>query len=145
MEQLNTIVSDINEEKQQIIQFLKSNYKSNKNIPMSTPQLYNFIKLIGKGGFAKVALATHKLTEIDVAIKTINKKRIRDEGHKKRIMQEAFMLRRIDHQNVIKCFEMFETQKYIMIVMEYCPGGSLSKLLKQVDKLSEQQAKHLFR
>ena len=55
-------------------------------MPISTPQLYNFIKIIGKGGFAKVALATHKLTGIEVAIKTINKKRIRDENHKKRIM-----------------------------------------------------------
>ena len=85
-----------------------------------------------------MALATHKLTGLNVAIKTINKKRIRDEGHKKRIMQEAFMLRRVDHQHVIKCFEMFETQKYVMIVLEYCPGGSLSKFLKQIEKLTEQ-------
>ena len=61
-------------------------YKNNLEMPISTPQLYNFIKIIGKGGFAKVALATHKLTGIEVAIKTINKKRIRDENHKKRIM-----------------------------------------------------------
>ena len=69
-----------------IISFIRNYFKKNMQVPISTPQLYNFTKLIGKGGFAKVALATHKLTGIEVAIKTINKKRIRDENHKKRIM-----------------------------------------------------------
>ena len=113
-------------------------------MPISTPNLYYFKKLIGRGGFAKVALATHKLTSIDVAIKTINKKRIRDDSHKQRIMQEAVMLRRIIHKNTIKCYEIFENDKYIMIVMEYCPGGSLSKITKSDYKLSEDQVRHIF-
>lgn len=92
-----------------------------------------------------MALATHKLTSLPVAIKTINKKRIRDENHKKRIMQEATMLRRLSHKNVVKCFEMFETQKYIMIVIEHCEGGSLSKLQKYIERFTENQAKFIFR
>lgn len=39
-------------------------------IPPTTQDFYKFIKLIGKGAFGKVTLATHKLSGKKVAIKT---------------------------------------------------------------------------
>lgn len=46
---------------------------------------YRFIKLIGKGSFGRVALAVHKLTGREVAIKIFDKSALRDEYRRKRV------------------------------------------------------------
>jgi serine/threonine protein kinase len=46
---------------------------------------YRFIKLIGKGSFGRVALAVHKLTGREVAIKIFDKSFLKDEYRRKRV------------------------------------------------------------
>jgi len=40
-------------------------------------------------------------------------------------VQEIGILRRIDHQNVVKLFEVFEDQTHLYLVMEYLGGGTI--------------------
>jgi serine/threonine protein kinase len=46
---------------------------------------YRFIKLIGKGSFGRVALAVHKLTGREVAIKIFDKCTLKDEYRRRRV------------------------------------------------------------
>lgn len=49
------------------------------------------------------------------------------------------------HQNHIKLLETFETDSHQCIVMELCPGGDLQTYVRKRRKLTEIQAKYIFK
>ena len=58
-----------------------------------------------------------------VAIKTMPKKKIGDGLDK--IKEEIKILARLDHPNICKYYETYESPKNIYLVMEYLGGGDL--------------------
>ena len=85
---------------------------------------------MGAGNFGKVFLA-HNLSdpEIKVAIKTINKKRLI--GKMDLLKDEINILASLDHPNIVKYYETYESPNYLYLVMEYCQGGDLFKELTE--------------
>jgi len=107
---------------------------------------YRFIKLIGKGSFGKVALAVHKLSGMEVAVKIFDKSMMtKDEHRKKRIFQEIYIMKKLRHKNVTQVLEVLETPKHLALVMEYVTGGDLLNLVKLRGKISEIDAKCIFK
>ena len=52
----------------------------------------------------------------------------------------------LDHENIVKLFETFETCDSLFLVMEFIPGTNLDEHLHQKGgALSEDEARHLFR
>ena len=53
----------------------------------------------------------------------------------------------MNHPNIVKIFEAFETEDNVYLVMEYVGGGSLHSLLKEQSdrRLQEEDAKRLFK
>jgi 5'-AMP-activated protein kinase catalytic alpha subunit len=58
-------------------------------------------KSLGKGTFGKVKMGTHTLTEEKVAIKILEKSRIKDKKDIERISREIKILKKVRHPNVI--------------------------------------------
>ena len=50
----------------------------------------------------------------------------------------------LDHPNIIKIKEAFESTKSFNLVLEYAEGISLLKYLKTKTRLSEQETKEIF-
>lgn len=46
----------------------------------------------------------------------------------------------MDHPNIANMFETFSDPKKVYIVMEFCDGGDLNKLIKQQTTFSEPDA-----
>lgn len=82
-------------------------------------------KNLGKGTFGKVKLATHILTGEKVAIKILEKSRIKDKKDIERISREIKILKKLRHPNVIQLYEIIETESELFLIMEYCPNGEL--------------------
>ena len=75
-EHLETSANNDNE----IVKQIKNHYKNQTQKPFVTNiHCYKTHKLIGKGSFGKVALATHKLTNKKVAIKRIEKRNMQED------------------------------------------------------------------
>lgn len=70
---------------------------------------------------------------------------MKDDFSKRKVFQEVYLLKKIRHSNVIRLLEVFESQKHLLIVMEYAGGGDLLKLIKQRGKLEENDAKYIFK
>ncbi len=119
--------------------------KTNGDVPRTTLDYYKFVKLIGKGAFGKVTLGIHKLTGKYVAIKTIEKKFMKDEFSRRKVFQEVYILKKIRHANVIRLLEVFEDPNHILIVMEYAAGGDLLKYVRAKGPLPEREARTIFR
>ena len=85
---------------------------------------YEIIKELGEGGFGKVVAAKNKKSGDIRAIKQLSKKKISPEDLE-RFKREVNVLKTIDHPNIIKLYEIYETQNHIYLVMEKCDGGEL--------------------
>lgn len=48
---------------------------------------------------------------------------------------EVIYLRKLDSPNIVKYYETYEDEKYVYLVMEYCPGGELFEIIaKKLEK-----------
>ena len=106
--------------------------------------LYEIKGTLGKGKFGKVKLGVHKQSGKQVAIKIINKNFL--EGvDLEQIKSEIDILKIAKHPNIIKLYDVYENEKYIYIIMEYCLGGDLfSYIEKRNFKLSEERAAEII-
>lgn len=77
---------------------------------------------IAAGGCSHIYKAAERQTHIMRAIKRITKKDVGDEEFLK---NEVAIMKRLDHPNIPKLFEIFESDKYVYLVMELCEGGDL--------------------
>ena len=110
-------------------------------VSLNIPREYTFGKMIGRGSFAKVHLAKRNTDNLSFAIKTIFKSKILENPRNTEAMHKEIMtLRRIDHPNVIKLYEVYENEIYIHLVMEYLEGGELFKRLQSKGTYSEKDA-----
>lgn len=104
---------------------------------------YVLQETIGKGGFAKVKLGIHVLTGEKVAVKIMDKETLGDDLPRVKLEIEA--MKSLSHQNICKLYQVIETEKKILMVLEHCPGGELFDYIVAKDKLSEQEARAFFR
>jgi hypothetical protein len=108
-------------------------------------QFYQIGKILGTGAFGKVYLGVHKLTLKKVAIKTIKKEFLENKDNMEKLMREVNILKSLYHPSIIQFFEQFETDTYLCLILELCEGGDLLSYVRKRKKLSEDQARFIFR
>ena len=74
---------------------------------------------IGKGTFSKVKLGINKSTGEKVAIKILEKRKIKTKNDQIRVQRELDILKKINHINIVKIFQTKEDQENIYIIMEF--------------------------
>ena len=126
--------------------YINKYYLKHKKYPNTSLQFYKYGRLIGQGAFGKVNLGLNILTGRIVAVKSFDKNNSELTGdNMKKILYETDLMKKLNHPNITKILEMFEDEKYFMIIMEYINGGNLFSFVKKRRKLSEKTAKFLFR
>ena len=126
--------------------YIKDYYKNNKEYPKTDLNYYKYGRIIGQGAFGKVNIGLNVLTGRIVAIKSIDKFKLGSNSENmKRVLYENNLVKKLNHPNITKILEMFENDKYFLIIMEYINGGNLFNFVKKRRKLSEKTAKFLFR
>nr|CAH7745351.1 unnamed protein product [Callosobruchus chinensis] len=105
---------------------------------------YKLLKTIGKGNFAKVKLAKHVPTGKEVAIKIIDKTQLTP-GSLQKLFREVRIMKMLDHPNIVKLFQVIETEKTLYLVMEYASGGEVFDYLVLHGRMKEKEARAKFR
>ncbi|XP_020805722.1 MAP/microtubule affinity-regulating kinase 3 isoform X15 [Drosophila serrata] len=105
---------------------------------------YKLIKTIGKGNFAKVKLAKHLPTGKEVAIKIIDKTQL-NSGSLQKLFREVRIMKMLDHPNIVKLFQVIETEKTLYLIMEYASGGEVFDYLVLHGRMKEKEARVKFR
>ncbi|XP_052416072.1 serine/threonine-protein kinase MARK2 isoform X11 [Carassius gibelio] len=105
---------------------------------------YRLLKTIGKGNFAKVKLARHVLTSKEVAVKIIDKTQLNSSSLQK-LYREVRIMKLLNHPNIVKLFEVIETDKSLYLVMEYASGGEVFDYLVAHGRMKEKEARAKFR
>ena len=67
---------------------------------------YALGKTLGRGTFGKVKVAVHRHTQQQVAVKVLEKQRIKDAGDVDRVMRELNILKRLRHPHIVQLYEV---------------------------------------
>ncbi|XP_035379138.1 serine/threonine-protein kinase SIK1 isoform X1 [Electrophorus electricus] len=104
---------------------------------------YEIIRTLGKGNFAVVKLARHKVTKTQVAIKIIDKTRLNSSNLEK-IYREVQIMKLLNHPHIIKLYQVMETKDMLYIVTEYAKNGEMFDYLTSHGRMSEADARRKF-
>lgn len=118
-----------------------NNINKTHNATQQIRRLYNVKDhLLGSGAFGKVYLAESKIdSATKFAVKVIPMKQL--SGTLKEMMHDELkILYKLDHPFICQYIESFEDEKYIYIVMEYCPGKVLMSRLEEQGTFTEYDA-----
>jgi len=100
---------------------------------------YQIQETLGKGAYGKVVKALHLPSQEFRAIKIIDTRHMHKEDRIK-IFQEIKILSKLDHPNIIKIYEYFNSSRSIYIVTELLGGGELFDRIIEEKKFTEVNA-----
>ncbi|CAI2373301.1 unnamed protein product [Moneuplotes crassus] len=89
---------------------------------------------LGKGRFGDVYLAREKKTKFIVALKILDKKKIRECHIEHQIKREIENQCLINHKNILKMYEFFWDDNSIYLILEYSQCELYQHLINQPDK-----------
>jgi len=114
----------------------------------STPQVkighYILGETLGIGTFGKVKVGFHQLTGHKVAVKILNRQKIKNLDVVGKIRREIQNLKLFRHPHIIKLYQVISTPTDIFMVMEYVSGGELFDYIVKHGKLKEEDARRFF-
>ena len=87
--------------------------------------LFSPIDLIGQGGFGIVLSVIHIKKKKKFAVKIIEKKEYKEEFY----LLEAELLKKLNHEKILKFHDVINTDKYLFIFTDLCEGGSLKDFI----------------
>ncbi|CAH1159858.1 unnamed protein product [Phaedon cochleariae] len=104
---------------------------------------YDIERTIGKGNFAVVKLAKHRITKTEVAIKIIDKSQL-DASNLQKVYREVDIMKRLDHPHIIKLYQVMETKNMIYLVSEYASQGEIFDYIARYGRMTEDQSRTKF-
>ena len=110
-------------------------------VPFGKPieEVYDGVQtgpVLGSGVSGVVRLVTHKATGVKYAVKCLDLGLVDTEDQLMQLREEIFIMCQLDHPNIVRLEEVYESHSEIYLVQELCLGGEL------FDRLDEQPDYH---
>ncbi|TGZ79376.1 kinase-like protein [Ascodesmis nigricans] len=99
---------------------------------------YNVGRLIGKGSFGKVYIASHKLIN---GSKVVLKSAQKDDAN---LAREIHHHRQLIHPHIARLYEVVVTETLVWLVLEYCPGDELFDYLLKNGRIPVEKTRKIF-
>lgn len=82
-----------------------------------------------------------------MALKTYEKKLLTHKNNIMAIHREIYILSMLDHEHIMKLFEVIDTREKCHLVMEHCHGRNLLQFVRKRPSkmLPEEEARYVFR
>jgi len=105
---------------------------------------YTLGQVLGEGAFAQVKLGIDRETQEKVAVKIIKKHQY-DAKEMEYILREMNIMKSVSHPHIVNTVDIFNSARYLHIVLEYMEGGELFDIIADAGNFSEQQASQVTR
>jgi eukaryotic-like serine/threonine-protein kinase len=91
---------------------------------------YLITEIIGKGGWSIVYKGMHTKLNMPVAIKMLKHNMAMDADFLEEFQNEARTIGNLNHENIVKVYDIENLYRTVFIVMEYLEGDSLEHIIK---------------
>jgi len=119
------------EERKEWVQKLVQSAKARK-----IEEYYEFKDKIGTGRFSDVYVGLEISSQLQWAIKVVEKKRL-NEQEREMMRSEVAIMRLLNHNNVVQLKEVFEDKQKMYLIMELVEGGELFDRIRKKKVFSE--------
>lgn len=113
-------------------------------LPGSEGQYYTIQKMLGRGGMGIAYKAIRGSDEKVVVIKTLLPESAKDLKVMMRFVQESRILIDLEHDNIVKGYDLHQDRDLLYFVMEYIDGCSVEKILEEQAFMDPVQATHII-
>jgi hypothetical protein len=108
--------------------------------PLPVLDGYDIRGVLGTGATGVVYLAQQVGTDRPVAVKQLARQLASDPVFRSRFRDEARLLARLDHPNIVRAYDFVERDSEAFLVTEYVAGASLREVLRRAGPLTTPQA-----
>lgn len=91
--------------------------------------------MLGKGAYAPVKMAVHKLTGERVAVKNFKRSELPTEVEQRAVEREISTLKMMRHPHIVRLYEVISSKNNLYVVLELAPRGDLDALIAQKGRL----------
>lgn len=102
------------------------------------------LKNLGEGSMGAVTKVMHRTSGNVYAMKAVDKKRVLDHNLQNQLVAEVKTQMTVKHPNLLRCYDYFEENDSVYIILELAVGGDLYQHLKRKGPLVEPDAAHVF-
>jgi tRNA A-37 threonylcarbamoyl transferase component Bud32 len=107
---------------------------SSKLTAFRTVGKYVIRDVMGQGAWSVVYKGVHAKLNFPVAIKMMKHNMAMDEEFLRKFQNEAAIIARLNHPNIVKVYDIEELYRTVFIIMEYLEGYSLGYLLEHMPR-----------
>lgn len=108
--------------------------------------IYDSLKVLGEGAFGKVEKVKHKISKQIRAMKVIHKDQIQlGSEDEQALINEINIVKTLDHPNIMKVFEYYNTDNCLYIISELLSGGELFDKIKDNKFIKEDVCAYLMK
>ena len=104
---------------------------------------YKIKQTLGRGSNSTVKLAKKRSTGELFAVKVLSKRKMTVEQIGM-LMSEIYILKQIDHPNIVKLIDIFEDECHWCLVMERMQGGELQQRIDNGKTVTEEEAREVI-
>ncbi|CAI5454505.1 unnamed protein product [Caenorhabditis angaria] len=105
---------------------------------------YILKETLGVGTFGKVKVGIHEATEYKVAVKILNRQKIKSLDVVGKIRREIQNLSLFRHPHIIRLYQVISTPSDIFMIMEHVSGGELFDYIVKHGRLKTTEARRFF-
>ncbi|CAL4074599.1 unnamed protein product, partial [Meganyctiphanes norvegica] len=106
---------------------------------------YRLEKTLGKGQTGLVKLGVHcGVSGKQVAVKIVNREKL-SETVLQKVEREIAIMKLIEHPHILGLYDVYESNKYLYLVLEHVSGGELFDYLVKKGRLIPKEARKFFR
>ena len=102
---------------------------------------FDFLSIIGRGGFGKVWKVFHKKHRKEFAMKEMSKAKIIDKKSEKSVKSERDLLAKMNHPFIVNMHFSFQDNDNLYLVMDLLTGGDLRYHICKRRRFNEEQSK----
>jgi serine/threonine protein kinase len=104
---------------------------------------FRLLNKLGVGGMGTVYKAHQISLDREVAVKILARNLADEPKFVERFLREARVLARLDHPNILRCFEVKQERGLHYYAMEYMDGGSVEAWVRKLGRFSVGDALHV--
>ena len=93
--------------------------------------------IIGRGGYSITYKGIHKALDLPVAIKMMRHNLAMDSGFLNSFYTEAKIIAKMNHENIVKVYDIEERFKTVFIIMELVEGESLTEMIDRLKAIPQ--------